>query len=98
MTDDYSSLSDKDKAFQISNICIMFEVDGEQYEIKEYEVPLVDQTMFLLETLREKKVGVIEFKIKLGTIGKNEVMQIKKSESIIKRNSLYLNDIILPEL
>ena len=56
MTDDYSSLSDKDKAFQISNICIMFEVDGEQYEIKEYEVPLVDQTMFLLETLREKKV------------------------------------------
>ena len=56
----------------------MFEVDGEQYEIKEYEVPLVDQTMFLLETLREKKVCLTQFKIKQGTIPKNIVMQIKK--------------------
>ena len=59
MTDDYSSLTDKDKAFEISNISIIIkvsEVDGEPDEIQEYEVPLVDQTMFLLETLREKKV------------------------------------------
>ena len=64
MTDDYSSLTDKDKAFEISNISIIYEVNGEQYEIKEYEVPLVDQTMFLLETLREKKVS----RCYLGTI------------------------------
>ena len=57
MTQNYSSLSNNDKEFEISKISIIFKVEGgEADEIKEYQVPLVDQTMFLLETLREKKV------------------------------------------